>query len=145
MTKRVVNRGGNLIEINEQGGEGSYLAYNWDLIPPEALREVAHVFHYGAAKYSPDNWRQVYVSDHVNHALNHINRFQVMEAPNTHEVAAAEALEELSHAATRILMAMSVFMDELNMDPLHQHTPYTKERITNESGIPEDSDDLQER
>lgn len=30
----------------------------WELIPTEALEEVAKVFTYGAQKYDPDNWRK---------------------------------------------------------------------------------------
>lgn len=31
----------------------------YDLIPPEAMNELAKVLTYGAEKYSPDNWMKV--------------------------------------------------------------------------------------
>lgn len=31
----------------------------YDLLPPNALREVVKVLTYGAAKYAPDNWQVV--------------------------------------------------------------------------------------
>lgn len=31
----------------------------YDLIPPEAMNELAKVLAYGAGKYSPDNWMRV--------------------------------------------------------------------------------------
>jgi Domain of unknown function (DUF5664) len=31
----------------------------YDLIPPEALEEVAKVLTFGATKYAPENWRKV--------------------------------------------------------------------------------------
>jgi len=49
----------------------------FDLIPPTALEEVAHVFTFGASKYSPGNWAKVpdYRSRYLAAAYRHINAY----------------------------------------------------------------------
>ena len=46
---------------NEQtGGAKGQKAARYDLIPVEALNEVAKLYGYGATKYEPSNWRRGY-------------------------------------------------------------------------------------
>jgi hypothetical protein len=83
---------------NEQGGKQSNLNRDYTLIPPDALAQVARVLHNGLVKYGKDNWRKVPVEDHLNHSINHV---YLHIAGNTNE-------DHLSHAATRLLMALDL-------------------------------------
>lgn len=96
------------IEVNEHGGKSSALGARYDLIPMHALREVARVLHHGEQKYGADNWRLLSVQENLNHALGHLVVFQAsfqkagLDGPS--------ALVELSHAATRCLMALDTLI-----------------------------------
>ena len=48
----------------------------FDMIPPEALEEIARVFQVGAQKYSRDNWRQGFDWSRIYGAIQrHLNAF----------------------------------------------------------------------
>ena len=42
-----------------------------DLLPPEAIRAMAQVLTYGAAKYAPNNWRGVSIERYEAAMLRH--------------------------------------------------------------------------
>lgn len=86
------------LTTNLAGGTQSKLHRDYTLIPPDALAQVARVLHSGLSKYGKDNWKLIPVSDHLNHCLNHI---YLELAGNTEE-------DHLSHAATRLLMALEL-------------------------------------
>ena len=44
---------------NDIGRKDDLGKLRYDLLPPNALREVAKVLTYGAAKYAPNNWQAV--------------------------------------------------------------------------------------
>ena len=44
----------------ETGGQKGVKIERFDLIPIEALEEVARIYGYGAQKYAEDNWRRGY-------------------------------------------------------------------------------------
>jgi hypothetical protein len=45
---------------SETGGQKGVKSERYDLIPFEALDEMARLYGFGATKYSPDNWRKGY-------------------------------------------------------------------------------------
>jgi hypothetical protein len=87
---------------NEKGGKQSRLDYRFDLIDARVMFELAKVMHEGAKKYEKDNWRKISVDDHLNHAQSHIWAYQAGDKQDNH----------LSHAFTRLMMALAVSMQE---------------------------------
>lgn len=47
------------IVTSPRGGVRQKNGTRYDLIPFEALEEIAKVFHYGAEKYTPNNWKNL--------------------------------------------------------------------------------------
>ena len=72
------------------------LAFRSDLLPAAAIASVAKVLEHGAKKYAKDNWRKIPQIDHANHAMAHLFAFFAGDQQDDH----------LSHAATRLLMAL---------------------------------------
>lgn len=90
------------LSTNLAGGKQSHLTRDYTLVPPDALAQVSRVLKSGLDKYGKDNWRLIDVNDHLNHCLNHI---YLHLANNTQE-------DHLSHAATRLLMALELQVQE---------------------------------
>lgn len=88
------------IEVNERGGKQSTIKGRFDLLPALAIEDIAVVLQHGAIKYGDDNWRTIPSKDHVNHALRHCFSWLI-----------TQELGELTHAATRLLMAIEVTYD----------------------------------
>lgn len=67
-----------------------------ELLPPKALREVAHVLTFGAQKYAPDNWRKVKPlrERYLGAALRHI--MSEMEDPGHKDT--ESGIDGLAHA-----------------------------------------------
>lgn len=89
------------------GGEKGVKLERFDLIPVEALQEVARVYGFGAEKYSEHNWRLGYEwSKSYAAMLRHANQFWAGE--NDDEETG------LSHLASVIFhaMALMVFVEE---------------------------------
>lgn len=89
------------MSTNLAGGKQSHIARSYTLVPPNALAEVASVLHSGAKKYGVDNWKLILVDDHLNHVLNHIFLY----------LADNETEHHLSHAATRMMMALELYIE----------------------------------
>lgn len=47
-------------KVSATGGEKGSKAARYDLIPPDALRQVAELYGKGAEKYADHNWRRGY-------------------------------------------------------------------------------------
>lgn len=86
------------IVINEFGGKQSRVDARFDLVPPRALQAAALTLGHGAVKYGCLNWQQISVQEHLNHALNHINLYQLNDSSEEH----------LSHALVRLMMAFEI-------------------------------------
>lgn len=86
------------IHTNSKGGKQSYTPACFALLPPEAIATVAVVLGQGASKYGANNWRNINVQDHINHALQHL--FSYLSCNNE---------TDLSHAATRLLFALELY------------------------------------
>lgn len=107
------------IHTNEKGGKQSYTPACFDLLPPEAIATVAIVLGHGAAKYGANNWRNIDVADHVNHALQHL--FSYLSCPNE---------EDLSHAATRLLFALELYKVASNCQAESTYQPNNNNATT---------------
>jgi len=84
------------IEVNKNGGKQSVVHYRFDLLPSEALFEVAKVVKKGADKYGKWNWVKIGTQEHINHALIHLRA----------ELAGDSQENHLAHAACRVLFAI---------------------------------------
>ncbi len=65
----------------------------WSLVPYESLEEVVRVLEFGAAKYSPDNWKTVEPKAYLDAVQRHI--VEIMK----HGIHARDAESGLHHAA----------------------------------------------
>ena len=80
---------------NENGASQSYTPARFDLIPAEALLEVAIVLGQGAKKYGENNWQGIPTNEHLNHAIQHLYAYLSGDRSDGH----------LSHAICRVLFA----------------------------------------
>lgn len=87
------------IIYNDRGAGQSKVDERYDLIPPDVLKQVATVLGEGAEKYGEWNWTGINVSDHINHALRHINEFQLGNCEDS------KVSDHLSHVLCRIIFA----------------------------------------
>ena len=81
--------------IPEKDSNQSKIDTRMDLLPPQALLEIAKVMAEAAAKYGEWNHVTISVPSHINHAMTHICNYQL-----------TGDTEELSHATTRVLLAL---------------------------------------
>ena len=80
---------------NEQGGKQSFIKARFDAIPPIVLKLLAQCLGFGLRKYGKDNWKQIPKEEHLAHALNHINEWQLSDRSEPHLV---NAMARLSFA-----------------------------------------------
>lgn len=80
---------------NASGGKQSHLGAAFELLPPDALTQVAVILEHGANKYSAWNWLRISRNDHIRHALGHI--FAYISKGD---------IKDLQHAACRLLFAL---------------------------------------
>jgi hypothetical protein len=85
------------VVTNEYGAKQSRIQGRWDLLPFRAMESVTRVLKEGADKYGVDNWRGLSVDEINNHVWAHLATYQ-----QTFD------LEELEHAACRVLMALEI-------------------------------------
>jgi hypothetical protein len=83
-------------EVNERGGKQSALDTRCDLLPPDAILQVAAILKRGASSYGLDNWRKIDRRDHINHALTHIFKYLSGDTSETH----------LANATCRMMFAL---------------------------------------
>lgn len=48
----------------------------WDLLPFNAVKQVADIMTYGAAKYEPDNWKKVEPERYFAAMIRHLEAYQ---------------------------------------------------------------------
>ncbi len=82
----------------------SDLSVRHDLLPARAVQLVAGVLNEGSRKYPVNGWRLKEPEYHINHAIEHILNYL------SHPFFPSDlnTLDELSHAATRLLLALEV-------------------------------------
>jgi len=89
------------------GGEKGVKKERFDLIPVEALQEVARVYGFGAEKYAAHNWRRGYEwSKSYAAMMRHANQFWQGEDKDE-ETGCSHLASVIFHA-----MALMVFVDE---------------------------------
>lgn len=87
----------------ETGGEKGQKPERYDLLPFEALDEIARVYHYGAQKYSDHNWRKGYKwSLSVGALLRHVSRRMQGERLDPES-----GLAHLAHAGFHVLTLLT--------------------------------------
>lgn len=95
---------------NKNGGRSTKLRTVFTELPPYAMNEIAAVLGDGAAKYGSKNWHDLSVNEELDHALEHTFRFLI-----------TGELEELSHAATRMAMALDQHLRERINENNHEN------------------------
>jgi|GEM_PF-5527826 len=101
------------IIANERGGKQSQIHGTPTEIPPLAFIEVAKVMGLGASRYPREadgtpNWHRISCLSNLDHGLEHIFNFL---AERNHPDSSPEImLEELSHAAARLCMALEQYL-----------------------------------
>ena len=103
------------IETTASGGKNTRLYCSMTEVPPSALLEVAKVMKEGAKGYGSKNWHNISVMSELDHALEHAYRF-IAFADETKGADGnmAYCIDELSHAAARMLMALDQFLRQPN-------------------------------
>ena len=104
------------IVTNAKGGKGSKIYGTMSEVPPVGFREVARVMAEGVVKYPREddgspNWHKVGCIEEVDHALEHaLNFLELRNEPymihDSDGALTPEARMQLSHAATRMVMAL---------------------------------------
>lgn len=76
----------------------------YDLLPPSAVQRIAELLYEGEIRYGKDNWKSISTRDHINHALGHVfGALASLEGDPE-----LDLVEELTHAATRLLFALAL-------------------------------------
>lgn len=84
----------------------------WELMPTEALEEVAKVFTYGAQKYDPDNWRKGFPWRSVfGSGMRHMQSWLSGE-----DFDEESGLHHLAHAACNMLFLLQYYRTTVGID-----------------------------
>lgn len=84
----------------------------WELMPTEALEEVAKVFTYGAQKYDPDNWRKGFPWRSVfGSGMRHMQAWLSGE-----DYDEESGLHHLAHAACNMLFLLQYYRTGVGVD-----------------------------
>ena len=111
------------IETNERGGKQSKIKGRMTEVPPLALIEVSAVMAEGASNYPRNedgtpNWHSIDCASNLDHAMEHVANFLAernkpkLEGYAGRYADQAVLREELSHAASRMMMALEQFIRE---------------------------------
>lgn len=90
------------IETTENGAKQSATPFAATSLPPKALLAIAAVQKGGDDKYGADNWRELPIVDHLNHAQVHYLAHMAGDTSEKH----------LEHYATRALMALELWLEQ---------------------------------
>lgn len=84
----------------------------WDLLPLDALDEVAQVFTYGADKYQPYNWlNDMRYGRYIAATFRHLRDFWLGE-----DIDQESGRHHLAHAAANMLMLLSSIKRKRGVD-----------------------------
>jgi hypothetical protein len=87
---------------NDKGGKQSKVIYGMDCLPPKAILDVARTLEEGRQKYGKDNWKQIEIDSHLNHALIHMFAYIAGDTSDDH----------LNHATCRLMFALELHLGE---------------------------------
>jgi hypothetical protein len=101
--------------------DGAYRANqhkpNWELMPVDALEEVARVFSYGAQKYDLDNWRKGFPwRSVVGSSIRHIMAWLGGEDNDPES-----KLSHLSHAVCNLLFLLDYQKHNVGVDDRYRY------------------------
>lgn len=99
------------VVVTESGGRHSFVLARFDLIPPESMKLIAQCLGVGAHRHGEENWRNIPISDHINHAFNHLNEFRLGATDEPHIV----------NAAVRTIFALSLAVAEGKQGTTYVH------------------------
>lgn len=88
--------------INATGGKQSDTNCRLDLIDADALLSLGATLDAGAKKYGENNWRNIDVNSHLNHALVHAYAYLSGDKQDDH----------LAHFFCRAMMAVAIHLNE---------------------------------
>lgn len=83
------------LEVTPQGGKHSKIGMAFHHLDAGLMLTLASILYQGGAKYGRNNWKNISVEDHLNHALTHIFGFLSGDTQDDH----------LSHAILRVMFA----------------------------------------
>lgn len=92
------------IKANENGGKQHFRPYRLQALPPKAIIAIGKVRWEGFNKhgYEDSNYKLIDINEHINRALLHLMNYLAGNTDNDH----------LSHAATRLLMALEMDIEQ---------------------------------
>lgn len=73
----------------------------------EAIKEVIGIMIEGEKTHKEDEWIRLSISDHIKHASDHLSMASLVQITTDNS---DHIREDLSHAATRCLMALQLFV-----------------------------------
>jgi hypothetical protein len=85
---------------NNKGGKQSKVLYGMACLPPLAVLDVARSLEVGRVKYGKDNWKQIEIDSHLNHALIHLFAYMAGDTSDDH----------LNHATCRLMFALELHL-----------------------------------
>lgn len=105
------------IITTEAGGKQSKIRGKMTEVPPLALIEVSEVMGLGSVNYPREedgtpNWHKIDSMSNLDHAMEHVANF-LAERNQGDELDGGYMREELSHATARMMMAMEMFIKEI--------------------------------
>ena len=83
---------------NSAGAKQSFIAADYECIPPVVLRLLAQCLGFGRRKYGFENWKNIPFEDNLNHAMNHIVEWRMGDRSEPHLV---NAMARLTFALTQ--------------------------------------------
>ena len=83
---------------NSAGAKQSFIAADYECIPPVVLRLLAQCLGFGRRKYGFENWKDIPFEDNLNHAMNHIVEWRMGDRLEPHLV---NAMARLTFALTQ--------------------------------------------
>jgi len=90
--------------VNEKGGKQSSMPYSFSSLDPLSMFAMTKVLKEGRNKYGDDeNWRNIPVEEHLNHAMMHIMAYRAGDTSDEH----------LAHLMCRAMFACAVYITDM--------------------------------
>jgi hypothetical protein len=103
---------GEVRTVSATGGEKGVKPERFDLMPWDALEEVARCYHFGTTKYAPDNWLRGYEwRKSLGAAFRHLAKFALGEDRDPES-----GCLHVAHAAWHCLTLATFFLRKLGTD-----------------------------